>query len=125
MAVSGIRVLAMAATAVLAAGYFYGTHALPHAAPHADTDPTAYAYSPITLSQSSVWRAGLWDKPNQACIDRCEVFVNKGCFTELSKKNPTADAASLLEQCEERFSLCLYKCMCDTCDENQIILKEP
>ena len=68
--------------------------------------------------------AGLWDKPNEACMTHCQVHVDKGCFKRLSEKNPAADPASIQEQCEEKFSLCLYDCMCDTCDENQIIIRQ-
>lgn len=125
MAVSGIRVLAVMVAAVLAAGSLSSTRAQPHTPSPEDATIASYAYFRVTASRLPVWRAGLWDKPNQACIDRCTAFENKDCFTELSKKNPTADAASIQDQCEDKFSLCLYKCMCDTCDENQIILKEP
>lgn len=68
--------------------------------------------------------AGLWDKPNEACIAKCEGFVKKGCFAELTKKNPTASPVSIQDQCDDKYSLCLYDCMCDTCDENQIIIKQ-
>ncbi|MDA7949016.1 MAG: hypothetical protein MPJ78_16250 [Hyphomicrobiaceae bacterium] len=78
-------------------------------------------YSPIPGRHQPV---GLWDKPNQACTDYCQVHVDKGCFKRLSDKYPDADAASIQEQCEDKFSLCLYKCMCDTCDENQIIIRQ-
>ena len=78
-------------------------------------------FSPIP---GTVRPAGLWDKPNQVCMDYCNVHVDKGCFRRLSEKNPDADAASIQEQCEDKFSLCLYKCMCDTCDENQITIRQ-
>ena len=68
--------------------------------------------------------AGLWDKPNEACMTHCEVHVDKGCFKRLAEKNPDADPAAIQEQCDEKFSLCLYDCMCDTCDENQIIIRQ-
>ena len=78
-------------------------------------------YSPIP---GSVRPAGLWDKPNEACMTKCQIHVQKGCFKRLSKKNPAAGAAALQEMCDGKFSLCLYDCMCDTCDENQIIIKQ-
>ena len=78
-------------------------------------------YSPIP---GQAQPAGLWDKPNEACMTYCQVHVDKGCFTRLSEKNPDADPASIQDQCEDKFSLCLYKCMCDTCDENQIIIQQ-
>lgn len=85
-------------------------------------DPSSFPHSMIPgLTQ----KIGLWDKPNQACITKCEIFVSKGCFKELSDKFPAADAGSLQEKCDDKFSLCLYDCMCDTCDENQIIIKQP
>lgn len=124
MAFAGIRVLAAIAV-FFAASSLGGTLAQPRDGTAQETASAVYAYSPLTTAQLPVWRAGLWDKPNQACIDKCEVFVNKSCFTELSKKNPTADPASIQFQCEDKFSMCLYDCMCDTCDENQIIIKEP
>jgi len=83
--------------------------------------PVKLPYSPIP---GSVRTAGLWDKPNEACMTKCEVHVQKGCFKRLSEKNPAADAAALQEKCDDKFSLCLYDCMCDTCDENQIIIKQ-
>ncbi len=78
-------------------------------------------YSPIP---SRVLRAGLWDRPNEACMNKCQVFVKKGCFTKLSEKNPAADPGDIQDQCDDKYSICLYDCMCDTCDENQIIIKE-
>lgn len=71
-----------------------------------------------------VHRAGLWNKPNEACQTQCQVFVDKGCFKRLSEQDPGASAAALQERCEDKYSLCLYDCMCDTCDENQIIIKQ-
>ncbi len=82
----------------------------------------ALPYSPIP---GRVIPAGLWDKPNQACMTKCEVFVRKGCFTRLSEKDPAADPGSIQDRCDDKFSVCLYDCMCDTCDENQIIIKQP
>ena len=79
-------------------------------------------YSPIP---GRVLPAGLWDKPNEACADKCRVFVQKGCFTRLSQKDPTADPGAIQDKCDAKYSLCLYDCMCDTCDENQIIIKQP
>lgn len=81
--------------------------------------------SPIKRNTAPLIRAGLWDKPNEACIAKCEVFVRKGCFTRLSEKDPSADPSSIQDQCDSKFSVCLYDCMCDTCDENQIIIKQP
>jgi len=78
-------------------------------------------YSPIP---GHVRPAGLWDKPNEICMNKCQEFVQKGCFKRLSDKDPTADPASIQDQCEDKFSLCLYDCMCDTCDENQIIIRQ-
>jgi len=68
--------------------------------------------------------AGLWDKPNAACETKCQVFVKKGCFSRLAKKYPAADADALQEQCDDKYSLCIYDCMCNTCDKNQIIIKQ-
>jgi hypothetical protein len=84
-----------------------------------------FVHSPMSGMSATLWRAGLWDKPNQACIEKCSIFVNKSCFKELSEKDPTANPASLQEKCDDKFSVCLYDCMCDTCDENQIIIKTP
>jgi hypothetical protein len=81
-------------------------------------------YSPIKRFTLPIRPAGLWDKPNQACMDKCQVHARKGCFKRLSDKDPTADASAIQEKCDDQFSLCLYDCMCDTCDENQIIIKE-
>ena len=78
-------------------------------------------YSPIP---GQVHSAGLWDKPNESCMTYCKVHVDKGCFRRLSEKNPDADAGSIQDQCDDKFSLCLYKCMCDTCDENQIVIQQ-
>lgn len=72
-----------------------------------------------------VHKTGLWDKPNEACTQKCEVFVSKNCFRDLAAKNPGADPGSIQDQCDDKFSVCLYDCMCDTCDENQIIIKQP
>lgn len=69
-------------------------------------------------------KAGLWDKPNEACMTKCSVFIKKGCFQKLAEKNPTADPGSIQDECDNQYSVCLYDCMCDTCDENQIIIKE-
>ena len=80
--------------------------------------------SPLRQGFPLLLPAGLWDKPNEACVTQCKTYVNKGCFKELSEKDPTADPASLQEQCDAEYSICLYDCMCDTCDENQIILKK-
>ena len=80
-----------------------------------------FYYSPIP---GQVRPAGLWDKPNEACMTHCKTHVDKGCFTRLSEKNPDADPASIQDQCDDKFSLCLYDCMCDTCDENQIIIRQ-
>ncbi len=81
-------------------------------------------YSTLERSVLPVRPAGLWDKPNELCTNKCQTHVQKGCFKRLTDKDPTADASSLQEKCEDLFSLCLYDCMCDTCDENQIIIKE-
>lgn len=86
-------------------------------------------YRDLNAHRSSIpgllHKAGLWDKPNEACTKKCEVFVSKNCFRDLSTKNPTADPGSIQDQCDDKFSVCLYDCMCDTCDENQIIIKQP
>lgn len=68
--------------------------------------------------------AGLWDKPNEACMRKCRSHVKKDCFTRLAEKSPGADPAAIHEKCEDTFSLCLYDCMCDTCDKNQIVIKK-
>lgn len=86
--------------------------------------PHGASMPPPALSPPSTRYAGLWDKPNQACIAKCESFIKKGCFAELTKKNPTASPISIQDQCDDKYSLCLYDCMCDTCDENQIIIKQ-
>ena len=86
---------------------------------------TQYNYSPIAQHSVPLLPIGLWDKPNEACMTKCQVFVRKGCFTRLSKKHPAADPGSIQDQCDDKYSVCLYDCMCDTCDENQIIIKQP
>ena len=68
--------------------------------------------------------AGLWDKPNEACMTKCQTHLQKGCFKRLSKKSPAADAGAIQDMCDDKYSVCLYDCMCETCDENQIIIKE-
>lgn len=68
--------------------------------------------------------AGLWDKPNEACMNKCQTFVQKDCFKRLAEKSPTADPGTLQDKCDDNFSICLYDCMCETCDENQIIIKQ-
>jgi len=89
---------------------------------HLDNTREKAANAPVTPPPAHY--AGLWDKPNEACIAKCEGFVKKGCFAELTKKNPTASPVSIQDQCDDKYSLCLYDCMCDTCDENQIIIKQ-
>lgn len=88
---------------------------------HAPSKPHV---SPIKRFTPPLRLAGLWDKPNDRCMTKCQTHVEKGCYKRLSDKHPTADAMSLHEKCEDLFSLCLYDCMCDTCDENQIIIKK-
>ena len=87
--------------------------------------PSKLHYSPNKRFTLPVHPAGLWDPPNQACITKCKIHKKNGCFTRLSEKSPTATAAEINEKCDAKFSLCLYDCMCDTCDENQIIIKQP
>jgi len=79
---------------------------------------------PLSPVPGSVRPAGLWDKPNEACITKCQAHVEKGCFKRLSEKSPAADAGAIQDMCDDNFSVCLYDCMCETCDENQIIIKE-
>ena len=86
--------------------------------------PVKPDYSPIKRFTLPISPAGLWDKPNQTCMNKCQVHVKKGCFQRLSEKDPTADAGSIQGKCDDLFSVCLYDCMCETCDENQIIIKE-
>jgi hypothetical protein len=88
------------------------------------TTQTKPAYSPIKKYSVPYHLIGLWDKPNEACMTKCQVHVRKGCFKRLSDKYPAANAEELQDKCDDTFSLCLYDCMCDTCDENQIIIKE-
>ena len=57
-------------------------------------------------------------------MTKCQPFVQKDCFKRLAKKFPTADAESMQQKCDDNYSMCLYDCMCETCDENQIIIKE-
>lgn len=77
-------------------------------------------YSPVP---GRVLRAGLWDKPNEACMTKCRIHVQKGCFKRLSEKDPTADPGSIQDRCDDKFSICLYDCMCETCDEDQIKIR--
>ncbi|GBE43434.1 hypothetical protein BMS3Bbin10_01511 [bacterium BMS3Bbin10] len=77
-------------------------------------------HSPIP---ARVRPAGLWDRPNEACMNKCRVYARKGCFTQLSKKNPAADPSEIQDKCDDKYSLCLYDCMCDTCDEDQIKIR--
>lgn len=111
------RVIAVLA-AFAVAGLSSGAGAQMVKAPQAELN-----YSPIKRNPAPVIRAGLWDKPNEACITKCQVFVHKGCFKQLSEKDPTADAGAIQDICDDKYSVCLYDCMCDTCDENQIIIR--
>ena len=87
--------------------------------------PPKSVYSPLTRLIPPVRPVGLWDKPNEFCTKKCKTHVEKGCYKRLADKDPTADAMSIHNKCEDLYSLCLYDCMCDTCDENQIIIKKP
>jgi len=116
----GIKsVVALTTTALL---IVVGSTGVPYA--H-ELNMISRATLPHSAIPGLVKNAGLWDKPNQACITKCEAFVKKGCFKTLAEKQPGADPGSLQDQCDDKFSLCLYDCMCDTCDENQIIIKQP
>ncbi len=86
--------------------------------------PSKPVHSPIRQFTLPFRPAGLWDKPNEACMTKCQAHVEKGCFKRLSVKDPTADAGAIQDMCDDNFSVCLYDCMCETCDENQIIIKE-
>lgn len=110
-----VRILVIGA-ALAIAGMIGGADAQPGTAVFG-----GYAFSPVP---GRVHPAGLWDRPNEACMDHCKIHVEKGCFKRLSDKNPDADAASIQAQCDDKFSLCLYDCMCDTCDEDQIIIRK-
>lgn len=114
----GLLTIAVLAAIFAIAGHSVSTSATQNASQAWQALP----HSPIPGLTRKI---GLWDKPNQACITKCEAFVDKGCFKTLSEKNPTADPASIQDQCEDKFNICLYDCMCDTCDENQIIIKQP
>lgn len=116
MFMRGFTVLAVVALAGLGGGA---------GAQMVNTPEPELNYSPIMRNTAPVIRAGLWDKPNEACITKCQIFVRKGCFTRLSEKDPTADPGSIQDTCDDKYSVCLYDCMCDTCDENMIILKQP
>lgn len=103
------------AAVILLAGMGGGASARMTAIPHFKAP-----FSPIP---GQLHRAGLWDKPNQACMTKCRVFVLKGCFKRLSDESPDTGAASIQEKCDDKFSLCLYDCMCETCAEDQIIIR--
>lgn len=118
-----MRGLIALAVVSLTASLSFATYSLPSSA--SEHIQAAFHNMPHSPIPGLVQRAGLWDKPNQACITKCEAFVKKGCFRTLAEKNPAADPAALQDQCDDKFSLCLYDCMCDTCDENQIIIKQP
>lgn len=66
--------------------------------------------------------AGLWDKPNEYCMSHCRELIHKGCFKRLMKQDPGAEAASIQDMCDEKYSICLYNCMCENCKENQDII---
>lgn len=96
----------------------------------AETQAAAYSENglfdlPASTIPGLVRKAGLWDKPNKACLTKCEVFTRKDCFKELAEKHPAADPGSLQERCDDKFSVCVYDCMCDTCPKDQIIIKQP
>jgi len=116
MFIRGITVLTAFALAAMSGGA---------SAQMINTTPAQYQYSPITRNTAPLLPVGLWDKPNEACMTKCEVFVQKGCFKRLSDNDPIADPGSIQDRCDDKFSVCLYDCMCDTCDENQIIIKQP
>ena len=86
--------------------------------------PSKPAYSPIKQFALPFRPVGLWDKPNEACMTKCQAHVQKGCFKRLSELSPAADAGAIQDMCDDKYSVCLYDCMCETCDENQIIIKE-
>lgn len=118
MALQGLRRVCAVLAAFTIAGMSGGADAqMPGA-------PSKPVYSPIRQFALPFRPAGLWDKPNEACMTKCKVHVKKGCFKRLSEKSPTADAGAIQDMCDDKYSLCLYDCMCETCDENQIIIKE-
>lgn len=88
-----------------------------------NTPMPEFSFSPVLRIPAPILPAGLWDKPNEACMEKCRIYVEKGCFGRLSEKDPTADPGTIQDKCDNKFSLCLYDCMCDTCDENQIIIR--
>ncbi len=109
-----IRVVAVLAAFALS-GMSGGAGARMASAPH-----LKLAYSPIP---GRVIPAGLWNKPNEACMTKCQSFVQKGCYKRLSEKDPTANPGAIQERCDDKYSLCLYDCMCGNCDKDQIIIK--
>ena len=66
--------------------------------------------------------AGLWGKPDEFCMTQCQELIHKDCFQRLMEKDPSAEAASIQDRCDEKYSLCLYDCMCENCKENQHII---
>ncbi len=118
MALRGTKRVIAVLAAIALAGMSGGAGAQMGAA------PSKLNYSPIKRFTLPIRPAGLWNKPNKACMTKCQTHVQKDCFRRLSEKSPAADPAALQEKCDDQFSLCLYDCMCDTCDENQIIIKQ-
>lgn len=109
--------------AVLAAFILAGLAGSSSAGAQMATTASKPVFSPIRKYSVPFRPVGLWDKPNETCMTKCRVHVRKGCFKRLSDKYPAANAEELQDKCDDTFSLCLYDCMCDTCDDNQIIIK--
>ena len=112
------RVIAVVAAFALA-GMSGGAGAQMPAAQLSGAPLVTLPHSPIP---GRVLPAGLWDKPNEFCMTQCQDLVHKGCFKRLMKKDPSAEAASIQEKCDEKYSICLYDCMCENCKENQNII---
>ncbi len=85
-----------------------------------NTPMPEFSFSPVLRIPAPILRAGLWDKPNEACLEKCQIHVKKGCFKRLSEKNPYADAGTIQDLCDNEYSICLYECMCETCVQKQI-----